>query len=202
MFAQFRSLLEHVILVDCLRLGQYNNCLDTLHRKTDMATTDVMRDAQRPLAEYAYDLRKKYGLTMGQSRKNFLAMYDLSEVQLSSVYENLFVAVRNKIGRPLTKISEDARDFSNDGDMKTTVLQKDYDKRRYVVSNVDGKKGTIYVVAWNWMTEEVNFFAIPYFGGFPTKGIKIPVCPKTGRRTKGWYNEQAYNSFEEMAMID
>jgi hypothetical protein len=166
-----------------------------------MATTDQMRDAQRPLAEFAYTLKEQYGMTLGQTRAQFMTMYDLSEVQLSGVYENLFVEARKKIGKPLTKISEDSRDFSNNGDMKTTVLLKDGDKRRFVVSSVEGKIGHIYVVAWNWMTNEPNFFAIPPFGGFPSKGIKIPVCPRTGRRTGGWYNQQAYDSFEAMAQI-
>lgn len=166
-----------------------------------MATTDQMRNAQRPLAEYAYTLKEQYGMTLGQTRAQFMTMYDLSEVQLSGVYENLFVEARKKIGLPLTKISEDSRDFSNNGDMKTTVLLKDGDKRRFVVSSVSGKIGHIYVVAWNWMTNEVNFFAIPPFGGFPSQGIKIPVCPQTGCRTGGWYNRHAYNTFEEMAQI-
>jgi hypothetical protein len=166
-----------------------------------MATTDQMRNAQRPLAEYAYTLKEKYRLTLGQTRKQFMAMYDLNEIQLSSVYENLFIKARKRIGKPLTKISEDCRDFSNDGDMKTTVLQKNGCKRRYVVSSVAGKIGHIYVVAWNWMTEEVNFFAIPPNGRYPSKGIKIPVCPKTGKRTSGRYNDHAYNSFEEMVRI-
>jgi hypothetical protein len=166
-----------------------------------MATTDQMRDAQRPLAEFAYTLKEKYGMTLGQTKKQFMAMYDLSEVQLSGVYENLFVEARKRLGLPVTKISEDSRDFSNNGDMKTTVLLKDGGKRRFVISSVSGKIGHIYVVAWNWMTEEVNFFAIPPFGGFPSAGIKIPVCPETGSRTGGWYNQHAYNSFEEMAQI-
>jgi hypothetical protein len=166
-----------------------------------MATTDIMRISQRPLAEYAYSLKEQYGMTLGQTKKQFMQAYDLSEVQLSSVYENLFVAARKKLGLPLTKISEDARDFSNNGDMKTTVLLKDGPKRRYVIGNVKGKIGYIYVVAWNWMTNRVNYFAIPPRGGFPVAGIKIPVCPKTGRRTGGRYNEHAYDSFEEMVLV-
>jgi hypothetical protein len=165
-----------------------------------MATTDMMRDAQRPLAEFAYELKEKYGMTLGQTREQFLMAYDLSEVQLSSVYENLFVVVRKHIGKPLQKISEDSRDFSNDGDMKTTVLQKDSYRRRYVIQGVIGKRGFIYAVAWNWMTNKIDFFAIPPMrGGFPKQGIKILVCPITGRRTGGKYNYHAYNRFEDMA---
>jgi len=166
-----------------------------------MATTDHEREAHRLLAEYAFTLKEQYGMTLGLTRKQFMALYDFSEIQLSSVFENLFVAYRTRIGRPVLKISEDSRDFSNNGDMKITALKKDYDKRRFVVSNVQSKIGHIYVVGWNWMTNEVNFFAIPPFGGFPLAGIKIPVCPRTGRRTGGWYNTHAYNTFEEMAQI-
>ena len=165
-----------------------------------MATTDNMRDAQRPLAVFSYKLKEKYGMTLGQSKEHFMESYELSEVQLSSVFENLFVAARKHIGKPLQKISEDSRDFSNDGDMKTTVLQKNGYARRYVIGGVSGKKGYIYAVAWNWMTNKVDFFAIPpVVGGFPKQGIKIMVCPNTGVRTGGWYNRHSYDTFEEMA---
>jgi hypothetical protein len=168
-----------------------------------MATTDQWCIAQKPLAEFAYELKKKYGMTLGQSKKDFLTAYDLGEIQLSTVYENLFVATRNKLGKPTEKISEDGRDFDNNGDMKTGVLFKNGEKRRFVVGSVMGKLGTVYFVGWNWMTNEVNFFAIPkprY--GFPRAGIKIPVDPSTGERTGGKYNEHAYGSWEEMVMVD
>jgi len=165
-----------------------------------MATTDYTRNAQRPLAEFAYELKEKYGITLGQSKEQFMQAYDLSEVQLSSVYENLFVAARKNIGKPLDKISEDSRDFSNNGDMKTTILKKNGYARRYVVMGVTNKIGYLYVVGWNWMTNRVDFFAIPPMkGGFPKQGIKILVCPNTGRRTGGKYNYHAYDSFEDMA---
>jgi hypothetical protein len=165
-----------------------------------MATTDYTRNAQRPLAEFAYELKEKYGITLGQSKEQFMQAYDLSEVQLSSVYENLFVAARKNIGKPLDKISEDSRDFSNNGDMKTTILKKDGYTRRYVVMGVTNKIGYLYVVGWNWMTNRVDFFAIPPMkGGFPKQGIKIMVCPDSGRRTGGKYNYHAYDSFEDMA---
>jgi len=168
-----------------------------------MATTDQCCIAQKSLAEFAYGLKKKYDMTLGQSKKDFLTAYNLGEIQLSTVYENLFVATRNKLGKPTEKISEDGRDFDNNGDMKTGVLCKDRLKRRYVISSVVGKLGTIYFVGWNWMTNEVNFFAIPKpAGGFPRQGIKIPVNPKTGARTGGKYNQHARDSWEEMVMTD
>ena len=164
-----------------------------------MSTTDITREAQLPLAKHAYDLKEYYGMTLGQTREQFLNMYQFNEIQLSSVYENLFVAARAKIGKPVVKVSEDCRDFSNNGDMKTTVLQMDGDRRRFVVSGVKNKIGYIYVVAWNWMTDRVNYFAIPpQYGGFPECGIKIPVCPRTGVRAGGQYNLYAYDSFERM----
>jgi hypothetical protein len=167
-----------------------------------MSTSDIMREAHLPLAKHAYDLKECYNMTLGQTREQFLNMYQLNEIQLSSVYENLFVAGREKIGKPVTKISEDRRDFSNNGDMKITVLQVSNDDRRFVVSGVKNKIGFIYVVAWNWMTERVNYFAIPpQYGGFPDNGIKIPVCPRTGNRAGGQYNLHAYDSFERMIRI-
>lgn len=168
-----------------------------------MATTDQEREIQRPLAEYAYSLKKKYNMTHGMTKPQFLRLYDEGEITLSTVFENLFVAVRNMHGKPTRKVSENARDFSNDGDKKIGVLKKDGDKRRYVISNVQGKIGTIYFTGWNWLTNKPNFFAIPRPAeGFPKQGIKIMVCPRTGKRTGGKYNLHAHDSFESMAMYD
>lgn len=168
-----------------------------------MATTDQMRIVQRPLAEYAFELKVKYGMKLGQSKAEFLNAYDLGEVQLSSVFENLLVATRNKLGKPIEKVSEEGRDFSNNADMKTGVLCKNGPYRRYVIGKVVNKIGTIYFVGWNWMTNEVNFFAIPRpKEGHPRRGIKIPVNPETGHRTNGKYNRCAYDTWEEMVMAD
>ena len=158
-----------------------------------MATSDIMREAQRPLAEFAYQLKEKYRQTRGRTKKEFMTDYDLGEIQLSK-----------KLGKPVTKISEDSRDFSNNGDFKTTVLLRDGDKRRFVVNSVHSKIGTIYCTGWNWMTNKVNFFAVGCpKDGFPKCGIKILVDPITGERTKGWYNNNcAYDSWEEMCSVD
>lgn len=174
-----------------------------------MAATDQCIDAQRPLAELAWSLREKYNLNRGMNKKEFLTWYNLGEIQLSTVYENLFVATRNKLGKPTLKESSDRYDFVKLfptqrrilGDMKTTVLQKDGNKRRYVVQSVENKIGNIYVVGWNWLTEHPNFFAIPPDDSksHPKCGYKIPVCPESGRRTGGWYNNNcAYDTWEEM----
>lgn len=168
-----------------------------------MATTDQEREIQRPLAETAYTLKKKYNLTFGISKNKFMQLYDEGEITLSTVFENLAVAVRNINGKPTLKVSENARDFSNNGDKKIGVLKKDGDKRRYVISNVQGKIGTIYFTGWNWLTNQPNFFAIPRpIEGFPKQGIKIMVCPRTGKKTGGKYNQHSRNSFESMVLFD
>jgi hypothetical protein len=177
-----------------------------------MATTEVCIIAQRPLAELAWSLRKKYNLNRGMSRKEFMTWYNLGEVELSTVWENLFVSTRNKLGKPTLKESGDNYDFVKVfptqtrilGDMKTSVLRKDRDRRRFVVDSVQNKVGIIYVVAWNWMTDEPNYFAIPpdEFGEHPKAGYKIPVCKNTGKRASGWYNNNcAYDTWEEMVQI-
>jgi len=164
-----------------------------------MATTDYEIEAQRPLAEYAFRMKEKYNLTYGQTYEAFMHMYDQGEITLSTVFENLFVKIANSLGKNITKVSEDARDFSNNGDFKIGLLKKDGYKRRYVISNVENKIGTIYFVGWNWMTNKVEFHAIPkHVYGSPKRGIKIMRCPTTGEPTGGVYNYWRYDSFEEM----
>jgi hypothetical protein len=174
-----------------------------------MATTDQCVEAQRPLAELAWSLREKYKLNRGMNKNEFLIWYNLGEVQLSTVYENLFVETRNKLGKPTLKESADRYDFIKVfptqkrilGDMKTCVLQKNDRQRRFVVGSVENKIGNIYIVGWNWMTKQPNFFAIPPddYKSHPKAGYKIPVHPMTGERTSGWYNDNcAYDTWEEM----
>jgi len=166
-----------------------------------MATTDYEIESQRKLADFAYDLKEKYNLTYGQTRKEFLNMYDHGEITLSTVFENLFVAAANAMGRQIDKVSEDGRDFTNNGDMKIGILKKNGDKRRYVVSNVANKIGTIYFVGWNWMKNRPEFHAIPKrVYGYPAQGIKIPRCPQSGAVTGGKYNDYFKDSFEELAL--
>lgn len=177
-----------------------------------MATTDITLEAHRPLASFAWDLRQKYSLNRGVNKQEFMTWYDLGEIELSTVYENLFVATRNKLGKSTLKESAHGYDFVKVfstqkrilGDMKTGVLQKDGDKRRFVIGNVENKIGNIYAIGWNWMTEKPNFFCIPpdKFDGHPKCGYKIPVCPSTGKRTGGWYNDNcAYDTWEQMVMV-
>lgn len=174
-----------------------------------MATTDVMCAAQRPLAEFAYELKKKYNQSFKLPKKTFMKLYDDGEIQLSSVFENLFVDTRNALGKPTKKVSGDNYDFVSVinnkevilGDMKTTVLAKDGYSRRFVIQHVKNKQGYVYAACWNWMTNSVNFFAIPPMENPPQCGYKIMVCPITGNRTGGWYNTNcAYNTWEEMVM--
>lgn len=177
-----------------------------------MSTCDRMNIAQRPLAEYAWKLKKKYKCTNHMTQKQFMALYDNGEIQLSGVYENLFVTTRNLLGLPTKKVSVDGYDFiSIDkyqedqytilGDCKTTVLCKDGQNRRFVISSVKNKQGTIYTIAWNWLTNKPNFFAVPPndLGEHPAAGIKIPVDPVTGERAGGWYNKNcACDTWEDL----
>ena len=166
-----------------------------------MATTDYEIESQRKLADFSYNLKEKYNHTHGQNRKEFLNMYDYGEITLSTVFENLFVAVANAKGRQIDKVSEDGRDFTNNGDMKIGILKKDGYQRRYVVENVANKIGTIYFVGWNWMTNKPEFHAIPkHVYGYPARGIKIPRCPYSGDVTGGKYNYYLKDSFEELVL--
>lgn len=177
-----------------------------------MATTDNQIDVHRPLAEHAWHLRKDYNLNRGMSKKKFMTWYDLGEIQLSTVYENLFVETRNALGKPTAKESADSYDFVKVfptqrrilGDMKIGTLQRSNDTYRFQIGNVSNKIGNIYIVAWNWMTDSVCYFAIPPddFGYHPKAGYKIPVNPETGERTGGWYNRNcAYDTWEEMVQF-
>lgn len=163
-----------------------------------MATTDYQIEIQRPLAEYAYELKKYYKDTKGISKRSFMLAYNAGELELSTIYENLFVLGANKAGKPIHKVSEDRRDFDNNGDMKIGVLKKDGVRRRYVISNVENKIGTIYFVGWNWIQNRTEFHVIPKPSGtFPKAGIKIMRCKETGNVTSGTYNSFYYPTWDE-----
>ena len=175
-----------------------------------MATTDQECVAQRSLAEYAYECKLKYN-QIEYTKEQWMKLYDDGEITLSTVYENLIVSIRNAHGIPTNKVSEDGRDLDNNGDVKIGVLKKDGDKRRFVISNVKNKIGTIYFVGWNWLLHSPVFFAIPHpslhlydsdLDLFPAQGIKIMVHPVTGERTGGKYNQFAFDTFEDMACTD
>ncbi len=178
-----------------------------------MATTTEMIKAQLPLAEFAYQLKIKYELTYNLSHNTFMNLYNNGEIQLSSVFENLFVKTRNVLGKPTKLISHYHYDFVSVqpdnsivplGDMKTTVLTRDRKSRRFVIDKVQNKIGNIYTVAWNNITNKPNFFVIPPKNNtFPKCGIKIMVHPTTGEKTSGYYNDLCcYNSWENMTMVD
>lgn len=163
-----------------------------------MATTDYQIEIQRPLAEYAYELKKYYKDTKGISKRSFMLTYNAGELELSTIYENLFVLGANKVGKPIQKVSEDCRDFDNNGDMKIGVLKKDGVFRRYVISNVENKIGTIYFVGWNWIRNKIEFHAIPKLSvTFPKAGIKIMRCKETGNVTSGIYNSFYHPTWDE-----
>ena len=164
-----------------------------------MSSTDYEIEAHRNLAQYAYDLKQKYGMTYGNSRENFMQLYDAGEVALSTVFENLFVQVSKALGINVEKVSETGRDFSHNGDRKRGRLRKNGNKRRYTITSVANKIGTIYFVGWNWMTNTVEFHAIPkHIYGSPSQGIKIMRCTKTGVPTGGKYNSFRKDSFEDL----
>jgi hypothetical protein len=166
-----------------------------------MATTDYEIAAQRDLANFSYDLKVEYNLTYGQTRQEYLYMYDMGEITLSTVFENLIVAAAKKLGIDIKKVSEDCRDFSNNADAKIGVLKKDGYKRRYVISNVANKVGTIYFIGWNWIAKKPEFHAIPWnVHRNVAQGIKICRNPVTGAVTSGKYNQCVKSTFEEMVL--
>ena len=192
------TLTWHSRLVDITNIHSY-----TAH----MATTDNELIVQRPLAEFAYDLKAKYNQTHGMSKADFMSYYDTGEIQLSSVYENLFVAVNNALGGDVTKVSDHYSDFSNGGDMKISNLQQNSDRTRYDIRSVANKTGMIYFVGNNWIKNKINgrpmpdFYAIPkQVYGSPAKGIKIARCSISGDRVHGKYNYHCYDTFEDIAM--
>lgn len=167
-----------------------------------MATTDYEVVAHRPLAILAYNLHIHYKIET-VSQDMWLRMYDKGEIQLSTVYENLFCHIRTLLGKPTHKVSENHRDFSNDGDFKIGILKKDGMYRRFVISNVANKIGTIYFVGWNWLNNTPAYYAIPRLENFPACGIKILVDSDTGEyKSVGKYNLHRYPTFEEMVFVD
>lgn len=166
-----------------------------------MATTDYEIAAQRDLANFSYDLKVEYNLTYGQTREEYLYMYDMGEITLSTVFENLIVAAAKRLGIELNKVSEDCRDFSNNADAKISILKMNGYQRRYVISNVSNKIGTIYFIGWNWITNKPEFHAIPqHVHKNVAQGIKIMRHPVTGAVTGGKYNQCVKSTFEEMVL--
>lgn len=169
-----------------------------------MSTSDVMNNAQRPLAEHAFDLKRQYKETFGLTKPQFMRLYDAGEVQLSSVLENLLVAARNQHGLKTERASAQGYDFVKIrnrkkiplGDMKTCTLLKYRNRYRYCVRNVHGKQGTIYAVGYNIVTQEFNYFAIPPTVEKPRSMIVVS-CNRQGKVT-GRYGQYECASFEAM----
>ena len=75
-----------------------------------MSTCNTMNDAQRPLAELAWDLKRAVRQNK-ISKRLWMEMYDEGEIQLSSVYENLFVQTRNDMRLRTERVSVEGYDF-------------------------------------------------------------------------------------------
>ena len=174
-----------------------------------MSTTEVMNTAQRRLAEHAYELKKLYNQTFGMSKKQFLELYDQGEIQLSSVFENLLAATRNCNGMLTEKISVNGYDFVKVdslgrkrplGDMKTCTLQKEGPYRRYLVKDIKNKEGYLYIVGYNWISDEFNYYAVPTNIGLPVY-LTLSICPDTGGvNDESKYAIYSYDTWEEMAL--
>lgn len=172
-----------------------------------MSTSDVMNAAQRNLALFAYDLKRKYAQTQGLSKRQFMALYDLGEVQLSSVYENLLVEGRCQSGKPTQRASGAGFDFVKVskngrktplGDMKTGTLQKNGPYRRYTVARCGNKQGHVYFIGWNWITNKADFWAIPPKVKLPSTLTVLGVDPETGSPIDGKYGRYYCQSWDEM----
>lgn len=168
-------------------------------------TTDRMIDAQRALAELAWQLNKEIRSNK-LSKRVWMEMYNVGEIQLSSVFENLFVKTRNWMNLKTERASVDGYDFVKVcggkriplGDMKTTTLQKDGQYRRYMVHNIKNKVGILYVVGYNNIRDDFDYFAIPV-EELPKVQCSIGVDPQTGEVHKdNKYGKYWYPSFREM----
>lgn len=172
-------------------------------------TTDRSVESHRRMADLAYDLKRTYSQTFGLSRQKFLQLYELGEVQLSTVFENLFVAARNHLGRPTVKVSVDQYDFMTIdplgrrrplGDMKTSTVQKHSRNKNwsYRIANIKNKLGVIFIVGYDKNHDIFHYFAIPDWVKKP-EILEIPVDIETGTPSKSSkYSVFQCASFEDM----
>ena len=173
-----------------------------------MSTCNTMTDAQRPLAEFAWGLKERYRQTHGLTKKQFIKLYDLGEIALSSVFENLLPATRNRHGKLTEKVSVDGYDFVKLdgnrpvplGDMKTCTGYKNGYSWKFAIKNAHDKKGYLYVVGYNPVNNQVYFFAIPPSVPRPKTTLSITFCPKTGDITSKKYGRYQVGSWEEMSL--
>ena len=172
-----------------------------------MSTTTKMNDAQRRLAEHAWHLKKEIKRN-NISKRLWMELYDDGEIQLSSVYENLFVNTRNWMNLKTEKASVDGYDFVKLcghkkiplGDMKTATIQKDGKYRRYSISNIKNKQGILYIVGYNRIKDSFDYFAIPT-EVIPKVLLVIGVDPETGDvHLDNKYGKYYYTDFREMIL--
>lgn len=166
-----------------------------------MATTDNEIALHRPLAEFAWRKKVEYDCTLGLTREQFMQLYEQGELALSTVYENLFVSARTRLGKPTHKVSEAGRDFSNNGDMKIGTIKKIGKYRKYGITRCR-KAGTIYFVGYNRISDKMEFFAIPFRDHRAERGtISIGLDPVTGavKEDRTWSHCQKQN-FEELCL--
>tara|TARA_R110001606_G_scaffold41472_3_gene111870 strand:+ start:316 stop:843 length:528 start_codon:yes stop_codon:yes gene_type:complete len=173
-------------------------------RRVIVATTDYTLSAQKDLADFLFKESKRVGLYKGVSYDGLCNLYSYSIVELSTVWENLVAAIRTANGKPTTRSSEDAFDLDSGGECKLGILKKNDIYRRYVISNVSTKTGTIYFVGWNWLIGEPQFFAIPNsaYGHGLKAGIKIGVCSDCGEIKRGKYWPYEKKTLIEACMED
>jgi hypothetical protein len=173
-------------------------------------TTDRSVESHRRMADQAYELKKKYSQTFGMSKKKFIELYEMGEVQLSTVYENLFVAASNYMGDTIIKVSVDRYDFMRVsrngfrqpiGDMKTTTVQKHSRNKNwsYRINNVYNKLGNIFIVGYDRHHDKFHYFSIPYWVNKPKTFMEIPINFETGEPSEtGKYSVFECASFEDM----
>lgn len=172
-----------------------------------MSTCNTMTDAQRPLAEFAWTLKERYRQTHGLTKQKFMKLYDLGEVALSSVFENLLPATRNRYGKLTEKVSVAGYDFVKLdgarpvplGDIKTCTGYKNGYSWKFSVRNAHDKEGYLYVVGYNPVNNQVYFFAIPPSVPRPKTILNITFCPETGNITSK-YGRYQVNNWEEMSL--
>lgn len=164
-----------------------------------MATTDYTLKAQKDLATFLFAESKRYDMYDDVTVEDLKNLYSHSIIELSTVWENLVAAVRTHHGKPTKRCSEDAMDLDSGGECKLGILKKNDIYRRYVISNVMGKTGTIYFIGWNWLINEPQFLAIPNsaYGHGLKAGIKIGVCSDCGEIKRG-----KYWPFEKKTLIE
>ena len=168
-----------------------------------MATKDSDIELHRPLAKFLWPMMVQYKTNGAMTENVYWYWYDQGNHQLSSLFENLVVAVRNAHGKPTIKTSVSYQDFDNTADHKYSTVQHNGVYFRIFVRSTKKKIGTIYVTAYNKISDKIHHFAIPYseHRGNLTN-ISIVVDTTTGEVTSKKYKKYEYASFEEAVLVD